>query len=228
MCATSRRLEGAVPTIILSVCAVLAVQAGLHAQEVSIGARLSTLGFGAEAGVKVLDRAGVRVGLNALSLSVDAEEEGNDYEFDIGLLTQSLLADFYFSRIGFRATAGVFANRNEVDMTAESQDGFELGDTVYPPDQVGTVAGGIDFDDINPYVGLGIDTSFGRDRGLGFVAELGALFQGSPKLTLSADGPIASDPGFQAELESERESIEDDMSAYSVYPVVALGISYRF
>ena len=86
----------------------------------------------------------------------------------------------------------------------------------------------IDFIDIAPYLGLGWDTSFGKNKGFGFLFELGAIYQGSPKVDLSADGPISSNPTFQIELAKEESNLQSDFDEFKVYPVIAIGLSYRF
>jgi hypothetical protein len=93
---------------------------------------------------------------------------------------------------------------------------------------VGALSGKVDFDDIAPYVGIGWDTTFGKDNCFGLVFELGVLYQGSPDVNLVSSGPIASDPTFQAELAKETAALQDDLDEYKFYPVVAVGLSYRF
>ena len=51
------------------------------------------------------------------------------------------------------------------------------------------------------------------------------LLQGEPDVDLESD---YADPTFQANLAQEEASAEDDISDFDVYPVIALGLSYRF
>jgi hypothetical protein len=202
---------------------------GLAAQSAAVSGRISSLGFGGDVGLTIGENFGVRAGLNGFSFSFDGEEDDIDYEFDVDLLTAALLVEYYFSPIGFRLSAGGMINGNEAGMLAEpADDEVEIGDETYTREEVGDLTGGVEFDNVNPYVGLGLDTSFGKRGSVGFVAEIGAMFHGSPAVSLEANGPIATDAEFQAELERERKDVEDDLSDFKVYPVVALGISYRF
>ncbi len=62
-----------------------------------------------------------------------------------------------------------------------------------------------------------------------FYGELGALFTGSPKLSLaSTGGTLSGDPTFRNSLEQERKKDENSVSWAKVYPVVALGLAYKF
>ena len=221
-----RRRFGLRLQLLGAVC--LAFPAIVWAQGAAIGVRVGSLGFGADVGVTIGERFGVRAGLNAFSFSFDGEEDDIDYDFDADLRTAALLADLYFSRIGFRITAGAMINGNEAVMLAVLTDDVEIGGQTYTKEVVGNMTGGVTFKDVGPYVGLGLDTSFGKRKAVGFVVEIGALFHGAPGVSFEVDGPIRDDPDFQADLERERSDVEGDLSDFSVYPVAALGISYRF
>jgi len=57
---------------------------------------------------------------------------------------------------------------------------------------------------------------------------IGAVYHGSPDVSLSASGPIASDSVFQTELAREVKDLNDKADSYKLYPVVQVGLSYRF
>lgn len=55
------------------------------------------------------------------------------------------------------------------------------------------------------------------------------MFQGSPRVSdLRSTGTLANDPLFRAELERERQEIEDDIDQFKIYPVIQLSLSYLF
>jgi hypothetical protein len=55
------------------------------------------------------------------------------------------------------------------------------------------------------------------------------MFQGEPKVSATA---TASDPALQPyvdqALANEVAKIQDDASAFKLYPVISVGVSYRF
>ena len=52
-----------------------------------------------------------------------------------------------------------------------------------------------------------------------------AAFLGDPALTLRADGPISGDAEFQANLERERQAVQEDLDRWvKVYPILNLGL----
>jgi hypothetical protein len=74
-------------------------------------------------------------------------------------------------------------------------------------------------------------------RRLVFSIDGGMAYQGSPnvKLTLSgAAGPAGfpyvnvSDPSIQSNLRKEEAILSNAMAAYRFYPIVSLGLGYRF
>ena len=64
-----------------------------------------------------------------------------------------------------------------------------------------------------------------RSKRWGFYCDLGVAFTDSPDVKLSATGAAA---GLTADLAKERNEIEDDLEPFKFYPVISLGIYYRF
>jgi hypothetical protein len=58
--------------------------------------------------------------------------------------------------------------------------------------------------------------------------DFGVLWQGDPIVTLTADGALNTNLGFQTALEAERQEIEEDLSDSKAYPVLQIGIVYNF
>ena len=199
-------------------------------QNTSAGVRVSTLGIGIEGEKTLTESIGVRAGVNYFPYTYSGTESDVDYDIDLDLLSVPILVDWHPFKNFFRVSGGVMYNANELKMTAKLSDTAtqEIGDGNYTADELGTLTGKVDFNAIAPYVGLGVDTSFGKEGGFGFVFEVGALFSGSPKVDFSATGPIAGDPTFQSELAAEEAELEDELDNFNIYPVLALGISYRF
>jgi hypothetical protein len=87
----------------------------------------------------------------------------------------------------------------------------------------------LDFKTIAPYAGLGWGNGVGEDKKLGFTLDLGVAFQGSPEATLAATGGVlATDANFLANLEREERNLEDDIKSFKLFPVLTVGLSYRF
>ena len=73
------------------------------------------------------------------------------------------------------------------------------------------------------------------DRKVGFFVDAGVMFQGAGKVTLTPNIPAGSplnNPTARAVLniliQQEERDVEKDVADYTVYPVVAIGWTYRF
>jgi hypothetical protein len=112
---------------------------------------------------------------------------------------------------------------------------YDIGGVPVPVSILGTLDADVDFDPIAPYAGLGFGRAPGSGSGLGVTLDLGVLFQGKGDVTLTPRIPAGSplnDPvarqAFQILVDREERDLQDDVNDYDMYPVVSLGISYRF
>ncbi len=191
-----------------------------------LGVKVGTLGFGAEATWRPVPYLDLRAGLNAYSLDKDGTEAGIDYDGNADLRTFYATVNLRVPLSPFRVTAGIFNNGNELMLTSRDSSTYQVGSETYTSDEVGTLRAGASFDDWAPYVGIGFD--FRLFDTLGLHIDGGVLRQGSAVVALSADGPIASDPQFQQQLEAERLELQKSVEDYEYYPVVSVGLSFNF
>jgi hypothetical protein len=202
------------------------------AAEIAAGVSVSTLGWGVELSATLGSRFGLRLGAHQGSVDRDFTEDGVDYEGDLELENASLLLDWHPTGGAFRFSGGAIVNHNEIVARASADDLLlEIGNVVIPASQVASLRGTASFDSLSPYLGIGASTRFGRERGWGFLFDLGVVFQGSPEVDL--EGSLipelaALEPLFQAELRIEEENLEREIDEYDLYPVISLGVSYSF
>jgi hypothetical protein len=197
------------------------------AQQTSVGVSAGTPGIGLELGYDLNDTIGLRANGNFFSMSKDVESDGTNYDGKLKLFSMGLLGDFYMFDSGFRLTGGAYYNKNRVNLTATPTSNTEIGGTIYTPAEIGSLTGRARYNKFTPYAGLGYTSNRG-EPGLSFVFDAGVMFQGRPDITLTGNGAITSTPGFQADLERERQEIADDLKWTRFYPAVRLGVVYRF
>ena len=208
---------------------MFAMSTAAYAQNTSIGVRGSTLGIGVEGERTLTDSLGIRGGVNYFTYSYSGAEADIEYDFDLDLMSAPILVDWHPFKGSFRISGGVLLNGNEINATAKPIGSFDIGDGTYiPTTDIDTLKGKIDFNAVAPYLAFGWDTCFGKESGFGFVFELGAVYQGTPEADLSVTGPIASDSMFQSNLAAEEADLQDALDNFKIYPVVSVGISYRF
>ena len=192
-----------------------------------VGVKAGTLGLGAELNYPISSNMSISVGINTFSQSETDDIDGNEYDVDVDLQTFSVLFNYHPFNGTFRITAGAMLNNNELSLAAKPNATYDINGTLYSSAQVGDLEASVDFNKIAPYVGVGL--GHGTSSGLSFTLDVGVLLQGEPSVDLtSTGGSLSNDPAFQAELAQEEAAAEDDISDFDVYPVIALGLSYRF
>lgn len=195
--------------------------------DVFVGPRVGTLGAGGELGVTFTDFIKLRGVVQGFSWTLEDKKVGGvDYDIGMDFLTAGLILDFHplgISPVGgsFRVSAGAFYNANSFDLDSKDRE-VNLGGTTYQA----KLNGDVEFNPIAPYVGLGWGTSPGL-LPFDLTVDLGVLYQGAPKVDLSS--PQAdSTPGLAQAMEREEDDIEDDLSSWTWYPVIMLGVAITF
>lgn len=204
----------------------LPASAAFADKDFGIGIKAGTLGLGVEATWRPLPYIDLRVGTNFYDYDDVGDQAGVLYDAELSLDTVYGTANFRFPLSPFRVTAGLFANNNELTLTSQEAGTFTIGGTTYNASDVGTLRSVTDFGSTAPYVGFGYDFSLlGK---VGLIFDVGVLWQGEPNVSISADGPIASQPLFQQSLEAERVELQDEISDYKAWPVVSMGFVVNF
>ncbi len=222
--------------------ATVALTGQSHAGDAGISIKASTLGAGLELDYALTDRFSIRLQGNSFAYDDTFEEDDIDYSGEIDFSTLGLLLDWHTFGGSFRLTAGFFSNGNELNGVASGEGDYEIGDRIYrssPSDPVRARLAAELGSSTAPYFGFGWGNSPKNDRGLMFSFDIGVLASGSPEVTLDVSGTatdlitgfsvdMAIDPTVQAEVEREIAALEDDISEFDPYPVVSLGIGFRF
>ncbi|MEM7431850.1 MAG: hypothetical protein AAF351_07910 [Pseudomonadota bacterium] len=191
-----------------------------------VGVKAGTLGLGLEASWQPLPYLELRLGATQYDFDDDGSQAGIDYDATLALEQYYATANFRFPLSPMRVTAGLYSNGNELQMVNNDLQDVEVGGVVYPGAGVGVLDSTASFDSTAPYLGIGFDfTLFDK---VGMNLDFGVLWQGDPGVSLTASGPLAQDAGFQAALENERRELEDEVSDFKAWPVVQLGVVYKF
>ncbi len=206
---------------------VLAASGAAHAdKDFGIGLKAGTLGAGIEGTWRPLPYIDLRVGTNFYEYDDSGDQAGINYDATLDLDTVYGTANFRFPLSPFRVTAGLFSNGNELSLVSDDTGTFEIGGTNYNASDVGTITSTTSFGSTAPYLGFGYDfTVLGR---VGLIFDVGVLWQGDPEVSVTADGPIATQQAFLDSLEAERLELEDEVSDYKAWPVVSLGFVVNF
>lgn len=202
----------------------------------SVGAGVSTLGYGVNVGAEINSFLVIRLNGNFGNFPVpdfgllEGTSGGIDYDIEAQMMTIGLLADLHplgLSPIGsgLVLTGGIYYSKNEFELTATPAGTVDIGGV---PFAGGTIIASMTFDtEYAPYVGLGYDGAFHTILPVSFFITGGVLFQGSPNVSLTTTDATFN-ATFAAQIDDEARQIEDDVSSFEYYPVFAIGISIAF
>jgi hypothetical protein len=205
-------------------CSLLVFSSILKAQDYAVSVKASTYGVNLEALRSFGTDFNARLGFAFFSYSITGGGGEDDFTYsgDLNLSSVSALADWFpFESGTFRLTAGAFINLNKADLILTPTETYTMGGTTYSPEDLGTLTAKIDFNKVSPYFGIGFGNPTGGEPGLDFIIDIGAIYQGSPKASMHAEGLLAPTAGQASEL-------ENNLNWFRFYPVVSLGLSYKF
>lgn len=204
----------------------LAVGAAHADNQFGAGVKVGTLGVGIEASWQPLRYFDLRIGGNAFEINDDGDVAGIVYQQELSLQSFYGTANIHFDNSPMRITAGYYSNANELLLVNDEMIDQEIGGVIYTGADIGTLTSTTTFESGSPYFGIGYD--FSVKGKFGMNVDLGVLWQGDPLVTLDADGAMSGDPGFEADLEAERQEIEEDLSDFKVMPLLQVGFVYNF
>ena len=195
----------------------------------SIGVRVGTLGIGLELSHLLSDHIGLRVGGNYFSQNRTQKVESTNYAATAKLQSFTGLLDWYPARRGaFHFSAGAVSNPLTLDGVGIPESGsvYTINGRDYTASQVGTFTLSAKYASVLPYAGLGFGTPAAKSHGIGVVFDIGAAI-GKPTVVLNSSN-AASTPGLAADLRAENAKALDSASKLPVWPVLSLGLTYRF
>ena len=210
-----------------------------------IGFKTSLLGFGGDFAVPVTRRSNVRFGFSAFNYSRGFDKDGVSYSGKLGLSSVQALYDIFPFGGGFHLSPGALLyNGNQLSGKATVPGGqsFSLGGTDYVSDPTSPLSGNgkLAFSKAGPMFLLGWGNLARRsERHFGMTFDIGAVYQGVPRTTLSFAGracdsfglnctDVTSDPTFQGNVLSEQAKINHSASPARFFPVISFGFGYKF
>jgi len=220
----------------------------LFAQElprIAVGAKISTLGIGFEGATAVTNRSNVRGGFNFFNYDRVATSDGITYDAELTLRSVQITYDQYLIR-GVHVSPGLLiynGNRAHALASVPAGQSFSLGDSQYFSSLTNPVNGTatLKLRKVAPLRLFGFGNLLPRNnRHFGVNADLGVAFQGSPDVKLNLAGTAcavspavgcvnaATDPRVQTNILREQEQANDDLKPFKYYPVLSIGVSWKF
>lgn len=209
---------------ILLICGAGCTDSGKYA----VSGKVGTLGLGGEFATALAPDINARIGINGLDTDLrDKEIENIDFDIGVDLRSFSALLDWYVFDGSFRLSGGIIAMDNKIDLKSRPDKNIEIGDMYFTPEEVGTLRGSIEKDQVAPYLGIGWGNPFTAHRRWGLTCDFGVAFTSSPDVTLTATGGTKP-PELDEQIARERDNIKDFFDKFKIYPVIAVSFYYRF
>lgn len=199
---------------------VAVAPAAVSAQGIGVGAKVGTMGIGADVGLALNDAVVLRGGLGYFPIDYDLEADDITYGLSLPGINGMLGVDFHV--LGpLKLMGGLFYKSDGLEGSASVSAGDEIGDLVLT--ESGTVTANLGLGTVSPYVGLGLGKLVG---GFGFYLDVAVAFTGEPDLTLTASDNLNAIPDFTQELEQERQNFLEDVPDNIPYPIIQLGVKF--
>ncbi|WP_323744954.1 hypothetical protein [Noviherbaspirillum malthae] len=207
---------------------------GASHADVGVAGEIGTTGIGFHASIPLQPNLNARLGLGYLGYSYSGSTSDMNYELKLKANTYDALLDWYPSAdSSFRLTTGLAYNGNKIDVDgqANAAGNYTVNGRSYSAGAVGQVNGKVSFNKVAPYLGIGWGRPSSKEKGWSISTDIGVLLQGSPRTSLSNSGCTASASvcsQFANDLARENEQLRDEVKRFKAYPVLRIGVSYKF
>lgn len=207
--------------LLSSVLIMLPVSAFANPATIDIDVHVSTLGYGAAISKSFSDNVSARLSFNQYNRSyTKSTSDANssvDYAGDLKLGSVAALADWHMFSGYTHLTAGLIYNNNEFTMNSVGT--YTLNGVSH----TGALNASVTFNKVAPYLGIGWSGRSSK-TGFSFKSDIGVMFQGKPKSTLTTTDATVS----ASDLATEQANMDESLNSFRYYPVISVGLGYAF
>lgn len=184
--------------------------------------KLSSLGIGLDGTTNIAKDLNARVGGQFFTFTVDGGKTGDDYIYNAktNLLSFAALVDYFPGSSIFKISGGLLINLNKVETKLIPGQTYVINGKTYDKNNLGDLTTTTEFTKVNPYIGIGLFNPLAYKK-FGFTMDIGTVYQFEPQVTMTGNGLIAP-------TASQADIVQKNISWFKAYPVVMLGLTYRF
>ena len=192
----------------------------VYAHDVAVGAKLSTLGYGVDFTTSLTKKLNLRAGTQWSDFTFVTDIDDEEYDSNLKLFSGLMVADWYPFEGTFKITGGILIKDNKFYMSSKDRHSrysnlaMDYGPSI---DDIIEVETETSYNKVSPYLGIGWGNPVSKDSNWNFVFDVGVvMLMDSPDVTFQAADSLASN------------NIEDDLGISGYFPVVSLGLNYKF
>lgn len=226
-------------SLLVTFAGLITLAAPCAMAEVGMGIRGGTFGYGLDFDVGVTDHLALRVGYNYLDYNQTVTDTDVRYDGKLKISSVSGFLDWHPFAGGFRLSLGAVGSGPKVDVvgTPTASGTFELNGNTYTTAQIGSLTGQIKVgNSVAPYVGIGYGNVPRGRHPVTFLFDLGAIYGGTPKVSLTATCSSSLTAQQCAALQSQLDTdvaaeiarLENNVNEIKWYPIVSIGLGIRF
>ena len=203
----------------------------------SVGASVGVHGIAIDYTWQLNPSLDVRFALTDMPFNDELKVDGITYDLEYERTNLAVLIDIMPWQNGFHVTGGLFVLDHQWQINSKLNGRYYIGDSNYQADNL-KLSGDITYAAASPYLGVGWKNIFGKNGHWSMTAEAGILYVGEPSVDYDAVGKVSadgtnwvdasSDPDFQKSLAEEETQLEKKLEDFEFWPVLQLGVNYKF
>lgn len=210
----------------------LALGASANAADFGVYGTAGTVGLGGGVAGSFNSHLGARLGYTSFDYKVrDLERSDLSFDGTADLGGLQALLDWYPLGGGFRISAGAMENAKFSGTARPLSNTYTFDGVTYSSQDIVQARGTAEFDSIAPYLGVGFGRTLSRDGKFAFTADVGVAFTGTADVQLNvicAAAATALCTQIQSDVIAEQAELQDDADDIKYWPVLSVGLSYRF
>ncbi len=205
---------------------------GARSADFGLYGTAGTVGLGGGVAANFGQYIGARVGYTSYTYEAnDLEQSDLSFSGEVELGGTQALLDLHPFGGGFRLSLGMMENAQITGRALPTANTFTFDGVTYSSADVGEARGSATFDSFSPYVGLGYGRALSRRGKLAMNADLGVALTGAADVQLDVSCATAAQAlctDLLDDVAAEQAQIQADAEDYKYWPVLSIGLSYRF
>ncbi len=210
---------------------------------IALGIKADTLGAGIELATPIARSFNLRSSFNFIAFNSLFSVDGVNYDAKLSLRSSQTNLDWFPRHGSFHISPGILYLRSSINAPSSVPAGqpFTLGDQAFTNSVNDPVVGTAQVvfpRSVAPMLTVGFGNIIPRSgRHFSVPFEVGAAYTGAAQIRVTLNGTACTSDGCftfadnaeaQASLTQEVHDINETMKRFPVYPILSMGLAYRF